>query len=239
MKGDRTLTEQLLYIIPDLETFNRFCTTLKQYEDGWSEGGYYLDSLLDNKGGSLALLIEYLKAEYHAGHDIDPQIQELRNLLESASSVADIIRPDASLPAELRSNIIMLGYKCSNWIKWIDEYFPHEQSKQEPGQEETSIKQDSGFRSCLHVQDDKQEELLKKLHSLIDGKKGKGVALVIGSCVELGLMTKPTFGVLKAEFGDIGNKSGFDTYYREFSTKYTDKEMAGIKSQLEPFLKLI
>ncbi len=72
------------------------------------------------------------------------------------------------------------------------------------------------FRSCLLIQDDKKDELLKKLHLLIDTKKGKPVALVIRLCVELGLMNKPTFGVLQAEFGDIGHHSNYDKYYRNY-----------------------
>ena len=94
------------------------------------------------------------------------------------------------------------------------------------------------FRSCLLVSTDKQEELLKKLHQLIDGKKGKPVALVIHLCVEFGLMSKPTFGVLKSEFGDIGNPSGYNDYYRHYSTKYTDDEIKGVIAHLKPFMNL-
>lgn len=91
------------------------------------------------------------------------------------------------------------------------------------------------FRSCLLIQDDKKNELLKKLHLLIDGKKGKPVALVIRLCVELGLMSKPKFGVLKAEFPGIGYKSGYNTYYREFETRYTKVEIEGMKANLITF----
>lgn len=91
------------------------------------------------------------------------------------------------------------------------------------------------FRSCLLIQDDKKDELLKKLHLLIGVKKGKPVALVIRLCVELGLMSKPKFGVLKAEFPGIGYKSGYNTYYREFETRYTKVEIEGMKANLIKF----
>ena len=91
------------------------------------------------------------------------------------------------------------------------------------------------FRSCLLIQDDKKDELLKKLHLLIDTKKGKPVALVIRLCVELGLMNKPTFGVLQAEFGDIGHHSNYDKYYRNYPAAYEEHERQGMMSNLEPF----
>lgn len=91
------------------------------------------------------------------------------------------------------------------------------------------------FRSCLLIQDDKKYELLKKLHQLIDTKKGKPVALVIRLCVELGLMNKPTFGVLQAEFGDIGHHSNYDKYYRNYPAAYEEHERQGMMSNLEPF----
>lgn len=91
------------------------------------------------------------------------------------------------------------------------------------------------FRSCLLIQDDKKDELLKKLHLLIDGKKGKPVALVIRLCVELGLMSKPTFGVLEAEFGKIGHHSNYDKYFSEYLQRYAEHERQGMMRNLEPF----
>ena len=91
------------------------------------------------------------------------------------------------------------------------------------------------INSCLLVSADKQAELLKKLHQLIDGKKGKAVALVIRSCVELGLMSKPTFGVLKAEFGDIGHHSNYDKYFSGYPQRYVEHERQGMIRNLEPF----
>ena len=240
MEGDRGLTEQLQqFIIPDLEYYNRVGSigTIEQYELAWSEAGCFLESLFEDKV-NLGLLVNYLSAEFHARHDIDPQIQKLRELLGSALNVADKVRFDSSLSADLRLKFINLGYKCSDWIGWIDRYFPPEQSTQEQDNEEP-VKQDEDLRSCFLVQDDKKNELLKKLHLLIDGKKGKPVALVIHLCVELGLMRKPTFGVLKAEFLGIGNKSGFHKYYDRYETSYTKEEKDGLKRHFEPFLEYI
>ena len=69
---------------------------------------------------------------------------------------------------------------------------------------------DVSFKDCLLVDD--KDELLKLLHNLIDGKKGKFVAKVIKVCCDNGLMEKPTFTQVMDEFGDIGNKSGYNKY---------------------------
>lgn len=92
-----------------------------------------------------------------------------------------------------------------------------------------------GFMDCFLVQDYRKEDLLKKLHLLIDGKKGKAVALVIHLCVDLGLMYKPTFSVLLEEFPGIGNKSGYNAYFRGYPARYTEQEINGIKANLIAF----
>ena len=92
-----------------------------------------------------------------------------------------------------------------------------------------------GFMDCFLVQDYRKEDLLKKLHLLIDGKKGKAVALVIHLCVDLGLMYKPTFSVLLEEFPGIGNQSGYNAYYRGYPARYTEQEINGIKANLIAF----
>lgn len=200
----------------------------EEFELEWGEVGHDLDTIIGDKE-NLTMLIDYLKAEYHAGHTIDPQIKELRQCLSRALTVS---------PGEKRP-ILCLGAEYFNWLKWIDQYYPPEQSKQEQNNEKP-VKQDEDLTSCFLVQDDKKNELLKKLHSLIDGKKGKSVAIVIHLCVELGLMSKkPTFGVLKAEFGNIGNASGFNSYYGKYETSYTKEEKDGLKKHFEPFMKCI
>ncbi len=199
----------------------------------WDKVGHpLLTTLTDNP----QTLIDFLQQEYHANHTIDPLIEKLR---EKLIEVGDIFWHQEYYDSqELYESYFDLVSECRTWQKWIDQYYPPEQSKQEQDNEEP-IKQDEDLRSCFLVQDDKKNELLKKLHLLIDGKKGKPVALVIHLCVELGLMRKPTFGVLKAEFLGIGNKSGFHKYYDRYETSYTKEEKDGLKRHFEPFLEYI
>ncbi len=126
---DYNITRFLLGLIKDLEGYDSFGSVVADYETAWNDYGCYIDNLIGNED-HLGLLIDYLKVEHHTGHGIDPQIQKLRWSLEYAQDIADKVRPDAGVPAELRSKIIMLGYKCGDWIGWIDRYFPQGQSKQ-------------------------------------------------------------------------------------------------------------
>ena len=88
------------------------------------------------------------------------------------------------------------------------------------------------FRDKILGSEEMKEKLLTKLHSLIEGKKGKDVALVIALCVQLSKITKPTFTQVKNEFGDIGNKSGYNRYVANLKL-YTDNEIIGMKHMLE------
>ena len=67
--------------------------------------------------------------------------------------------------------------------------------------------------------------LLALLHKLIDGRKGKSVAIVIKVCCDYGIMmAKPTYTQVKKEFGDIGDKSGYNTYMADFKLKEDEKK---------------
>lgn len=72
---------------------------------------------------------------------------------------------------------------------------------------------------------DNTGEKLKKLHTLIDGKKGKSLALIIMACVKQGYMTKPTYQQLAGEFGDIGSRQAYTNYSDEI--KFTASEISG------------
>lgn len=72
---------------------------------------------------------------------------------------------------------------------------------------------------------DNTGEKLKKLHTLIDGKKGKSLALIIMACVKQGYMTKPTYQQLANEFGDIGSRQAYTNYSDE--NRFTTSEIGG------------
>lgn len=77
--------------------------------------------------------------------------------------------------------------------------------------------------------DEERQKTLDVLRKLITGKKGRDVALIIYSCIEAGKMIKPTFTQLKNEFGDIGNRSGYNKYMNNADFAFTQNEIEAIK----------
>lgn len=218
--------------------------------------GCNISEIRDKMANNENALIEYLENERNQGHYKSLLIKKLELALMAAEDVINAAFKDAD--RDVCHDWGAVVDLCKEWIRTINEYYRYnpepgslahailetrkrlsvfgEQSRQQPSIDTRVItKAENEFSSCLLVQDDKKDELLKKLHLLIDTKKGKPVALVIRLCVELGLMSKPTFGVLKAEFPGIGNKSGYNTHYREYETRYTKVEIEGMKAHLITF----
>lgn len=75
-----------------------------------------------------------------------------------------------------------------------------------------------------------RQKTLKKLHMLLDGRKGRYVALVIQCAINNGLICRPTFPELVEEFGITGNKSGYNKYTDH---KFTLKETGPIIEHLK------
>ncbi|MDH6343339.1 hypothetical protein M2480_001328 [Parabacteroides sp. PFB2-12] len=87
------------------------------------------------------------------------------------------------------------------------------------------------FRECVY---DDNEPLITELHRLLKGKKGKDVALVIQACIAEGLITRPTYTAVRDEFGDIGNKSGYNSYLGA-PDSFTKVERDTVRGLLRPF----
>lgn len=72
---------------------------------------------------------------------------------------------------------------------------------------------------------------LQKIHTIINGKKGKDAALIILACIKKGWLTKPTHTQVKNEFGDIGTKAGYNRYLNE--NMFTKEELDGVINSLD------
>lgn len=83
----------------------------------------------------------------------------------------------------------------------------------------------------LHILHPAPQTLLAKLHTLIDGHKGRRVALAVRCAVEEGHLMLPTFAALQREFGNIGSRQGYQQYMR--SHKFSDSEVAAVKKYLQ------
>ena len=85
---------------------------------------------------------------------------------------------------------------------------------------------------------DADGKIVKAIHKVIDGQKGKNVALYIWACIEIGWITKPTFTQVQDEFGDIGNKSGFNKYLAN-NGLFTEEEKTGAQNALKRVLSTL
>lgn len=92
------------------------------------------------------------------------------------------------------------------------------------------------IKDYMLVEDGQKDSLLTILHSLIDGKKGKDVALVILVCVQHGLIKKPEHDIMKKTFGEIGAKSGYNSYFGKGLSAYSPEEIKGIETHLSSFI---
>lgn len=72
-----------------------------------------------------------------------------------------------------------------------------------------------------------KEKTLNLLHTLIDGKHGKGAIIFLFAAIKNGLITKPTSTQILNEFGRIGNKSLIAKYLNFEHPLYTNNEISG------------
>ena len=72
---------------------------------------------------------------------------------------------------------------------------------------------------------------LQKMHTVMNGKKGKDAALIVLACIKKGWMSKPTFTQITEEFGDIGTQQGFTKYLYE--KWFTQDEIEGAINSLD------
>lgn len=85
-----------------------------------------------------------------------------------------------------------------------------------------------------YADSDRKAKAKAMLHDLIDGKQGKWVALVIRCCINNGLITKPHYSDLIAEFGNVIGKSNYKKYLSETTTPpgTVKKETSAIEKRL-------
>lgn len=74
--------------------------------------------------------------------------------------------------------------------------------------------------------EEEKEAFLTKLHSQIDGNKGKVAGQTIRVCVKLGVMLKPSFKDMVNEFGDIGARKGYESYVDGLDTNGCECEVS-------------
>lgn len=107
----------------------------------------------------------------------------------------------------------------------------HEDGKEDGKQPQQNKK--PPFAACILANN--KDEYLKGLHGLIDGNVGKYVAMVVRAAIETKGIARPTSTQVKAEFGNIGNISGYNNYMKADFSKDVDYE--NIKEKLSELKK--
>ena len=108
-----------------------------------------------------------------------------------------------------------------------------EQAAPEPQQKQTKPTRRKGrpkstFKDCMV--NDEDGIRLKKIHSVMKGRIGKGAALVMLACIKKGWLIRPTYAQVKNEFGDIGSSTGYNNYLDE--KRFTKDEIDGAINSL-------
>ena len=229
------------------------------------QNGYDNSEIWEQLAEGKVTLIEYLENEYHQHHNKGPLMNRLTISLNAALELINAALDDDSQEVyhDWRA-VAGLCQDWVNTIDDYYRRIPYRAEDFPPGSiarsylanlermerrdmmapQEPAAPRPAGrpsqhgktIKDYMWLKDDKQKEkLLKKLHQLIDGRKGKAVALVIVVCSAMGLMEKPGHLIMVNEFGDIGNRSGYDRYFSKGYRGYTDEETKGIEKHLAPF----
>lgn len=80
-----------------------------------------------------------------------------------------------------------------------------------------------GIRARLMVED--KDAYLDELHTKIDGKIGVAVVDILQSEIEKEKMLRPTYKEAVEEFGDIGNKAGYNRAFAKYKPLPTIKKL--------------
>lgn len=97
------------------------------------------------------------------------------------------------------------------------------------------LKNKRKFAEHILIQD--KLGLLEELHNLLDNKIGKYVAMTIRAAVEVGVMSRPYFPEVEAEFVEVGNKSGYNAYYNKVEA-YDKNDFEYVKEKLLKYKKV-
>lgn len=171
--------------------------------------------------------------------DID-SYADMKN--ENMQRLNNINQIPANLRNDIQAYLSLWGGYCQMWVDAIkgivNNLREYEQNYQKvmagnfsegiQPQQEQALTCKTTFKDKIIAEN--KDEVLNKLHSMIDGKRGKNVALVIFASVEIGLILKPTYKEVKNEFGNIGAESGYNNYLNK--SKFSDSEINGIKKRL-------
>lgn len=213
-------------IIQELQFFN-VVACFSGDCDNTMERGNNLQNLLD-------IHIDMLLNTIKTGEITPSVIYDLYNELCEAESYLKTF-----------NNYGILKYHIDKWLFYINDSYPSLSLKNKIdiikpfGNNSIKPSDNNNIMDLILLDSDEQkQELLKTLHNLIKGEKGKRAAMVFLVCVDKGLLRKkPTYKLVVEEFGNIGNPSGYNNQYSKGLQGFTKEEISGIETQILPFCR--
>jgi hypothetical protein len=101
-------------------------------------------------------------------------------------------------------------------------------TKPKPG----NVSKNHTFIDCMICGQKEKNPLLLKFHKMIDGRKGRAVAMIIYAGIQAGVIVRPTYKQVMNEFDDIGNRSGYNKYVGGGKILFSEDEIEPIIENL-------
>lgn len=186
-----------------------------------SEAHDYYKSTLQQQEAKLERLMVIMDGKYNGDQDeVVLRIWNYFNGVPYSREFGKEIREECSLFLQPFHVVLVMYYGIRQHIEVLQKCISEVAPKL------SSIRKSKVKRTFADyiLDKDSKESLLQNFHILIDGRMGKGVAIVIEAAVKNSLISKPPFSVLETEFPNIGSKSAFNNYFEK--DKFTDEELA-------------
>lgn len=160
-------------------------------------------------------------------------LQYLEDEIENAKNALDVLADESTRVGAILPTIsfnYVWNKERLNTLKRLRQEWESrpDAAVPEPQQEQTKPTRGKGRpKQTLQdmMVDDEDGKKLERLHKLLSGRRGKNAVLIIEAYIKKGWMQKPTYTQIKTEFGDIGNKSGYNKYLDK--KMFTDLEIQG------------
>ena len=168
-------------------------------------------------------------------------LQYLEDEIENAKNALDVLADESTRVGAILPTIsfnYVWNKERLNTLKRLRQEWESrpDAAVPEPQQEQTKPTRGKGRPTepfASKMINDADGEKLKKMHTILNGKRGKDFALMIWACEEKGYCNKPTYTQVSKEFGDIGSSTGYNRYVNNVNKMYTQEEKDGALKSLD------
>lgn len=168
-------------------------------------------------------------------------LQYLEDEIENAKNALDVLADESTRVGAILPTIsfnYVWNKERLNTLKRLRQEWESrpDPAVPEPQQEQTKPTRGKGRPTepfASKMINDTDGEKLKKMHTILKGKRGKDFALMIWACEKKGWCNKPTYTQVRKEFGDIGSSTGYNRYVNNINIMFTQEEKDGALKSLD------